>query len=72
MATTMFFEEKINDQGGTDSLELEFGRSSYYSENSLYIVINGNGVIVDRKTAKRIADAMASCASYLALDQIDM
>lgn len=65
MATTMFFEETVTDADGKNPIDLEFGRSSYFGENSLYIVMGENSVCVDRKTAKRILDAMDSVATYL-------
>lgn len=65
MATTMFFEETIKDQCGKSKMNLEFGRSSYYKEDSLYIVVDGKGLIVDKATALRIIDAMNDVASYL-------
>lgn len=64
MATTMFFEETIVDQGGKTSMEIEIGRSSYYDEDSLYITIDGKSVIMDRATTKRFVDAVASVGRY--------
>ena len=64
MATTMYFEEKIKDQGGRISMDLEIGRSSYYSEDSIYIRVNDKVVIMDRATAKRFAEAVVSVAQY--------
>ena len=40
MATTMYFEEIVVDQGGKHSMELELGRSSYYPEDSIYITVD--------------------------------
>lgn len=64
MATTMYFEETINDQGGKTSMELEIGRSSYYEEDSIYIDVDGKLVIMDRETAKRFVDAVVSVGRY--------
>lgn len=64
MATTMFFEEIIKDQGGKTSMDLELGRSSYYAEDSIYITVDGKTVIMDRETAKRFVDAVVSVGSY--------
>ncbi|MDQ7098734.1 MULTISPECIES: hypothetical protein [unclassified Serratia (in: enterobacteria)] len=64
MATTMFFEETIKDQGGKTSMDLELGRSSYYAEDSIYITVDGKTVIMDRGTAKKFVDAVVSVGSY--------
>ncbi|AWO78878.1 MULTISPECIES: hypothetical protein [Enterobacterales] len=64
MATTMFFEETIKDQGGKTSMDLELGRSSYYAEDSIYITVDGKTVIMDRETAKKFVDAVVSVGSY--------
>ncbi|MCK9526440.1 MAG: hypothetical protein M0R49_11025 [Limnochordia bacterium] len=64
MATTMYFEEKIQDQGGEGSMDVEFGRSSFYEEDSIYLNVNGEGVIMDRATAKRFVDAVISLGHY--------
>ncbi len=60
----MFFEEKIEDQGGKTSMELEIGRSSYYPEDSIYIRVDDTSVIMDRATAKRFVDAVVSVGRY--------
>lgn len=41
MATTMYFEETVVDQGGKHSVDLELGRSSYYPEDSIYLTVDG-------------------------------
>ncbi|WP_300319581.1 hypothetical protein [Idiomarina sp.] len=64
MATTMYFEETIKDQGGRTEMELEVGRSSYYPEDSIYIIVDGKTVIMDRKTAKRFVEAVNSVGFY--------
>ncbi len=64
MATTMYFEETIKDQGGRTEMELEIGRSSFYPEDSIYIIVDGKTVIMDRKTAKRFAEAVNSVGFY--------
>lgn len=60
MATTMYFEETIKDQGGRTEMELEIGRSSFYPEDSIYITVDGKTVIMDRKTAERFVEAVNS------------
>lgn len=69
MATLMFFEETLKDQGNKSSAELEIGRSSYYDEDSIYFVIDGKTVIVSRDQAKQFVDAVADVGSYLGLNK---
>lgn len=64
MATTMYFEEVIKDQGGKETMDVEFGRSSYYEEDSIYLIVNEESVIMDRATAKRFVDAVISVGHY--------
>lgn len=64
MATTMYFEETIQDQGGEESIDVEFGRSSYYPEDSIYLTVDGKSVIMDRATAKRFVNAVAAVGRY--------
>lgn len=64
MATTMYFEEEIKDQGGKETMDVEFGRSSYYEEDSIYLKVNGKGVIMDRSTAKRFVESVIRLGEY--------
>lgn len=64
MATTMYFEETIKDQGGRTEMDLEIGRSSFYPEDSIYITVDGKTVIMDRKTAKKFVEAVSSVGFY--------
>ncbi|PTU66268.1 hypothetical protein DB032_15695 [Chromobacterium sp. Panama] len=64
MATTMYFEERVRDQGGKTSLDIEFGRSSSYPEDSIYLTVDGKTVIMDRATAQRFVDAVVSVGHY--------
>lgn len=64
MATTMYFEETIRDQGGEESIDVELGRSSFYAEDSIYLNVDGKGVIMDRATAKRFVNAVAAVGRY--------
>lgn len=64
MAETVYFEERIKDQGGRTEMELEIGRSSFYPEDSIYITVDGKKVIMDRKTAKRFVEAVNSVGFY--------
>lgn len=73
MATTMYFEENIADQGGEQEMFVELGRSSYYSgvklakrvgEDSIYLTVDDKTVIMDRKTAKKFVDAVYDVGRY--------
>jgi hypothetical protein len=64
MATTMYFDETIRDQGGKESLDVELGRSSFYPEDSIYLTVNDKTVIMDRATAKRFVEAVVSVGHY--------
>lgn len=64
MATTMFFEEEIRDQDGRATMEVEIGRSSFYKEDSVYLVVDGKTVIMDHATAKRFVDAVVAVGDY--------
>lgn len=64
MATTMYFEETVRDQGGKTSMKIELGRSSFYPEDSIYLVVDGKTVIMDRATAKRFVEAVADVGGY--------
>lgn len=64
MATTMYFEGTIRDQGGKESFDVELGRSSYYPEDSIYLSVDGKTVIMDRATAKRFVEAVVSVGQY--------
>ncbi|AOX07442.1 hypothetical protein Q5O_03350 [Pseudomonas putida JB] len=64
MATTVYFEEIVKDQGEKTTMELEIGRSSFYREDSIYIAVDGKLVIMDRATAKRFVDAVVSVGFY--------
>ena len=64
MATTMYFEEEIRDQGGKTQIMVEIGRSSYYSEDSIYLNVDGKLVIMDLATAKRFVDAVISVGHF--------
>lgn len=73
MATTMYFEELVRDQDHKGEMEFEFGRSSFYSgcdvangkgEDSIYLNVDGKGVIMDLATAKRFVEAAVSVGHY--------
>ncbi len=64
MATTMYFEETIRDQGGKVTFDLELGRSSFYPEDSIYLTVDGKTVIMDYDTAKRFVEAVVHVGRY--------
>ena len=43
-ATTMFFEETVKCQGGKEEMDIEFGRSSFYEEDSIYLKVDGKSL----------------------------
>lgn len=66
MATTMFFEEVLTDkEDKSKTFELEFGRSSYYRDNLIYLRIDGKGLIMNEATGRRIVEAMEELGFYL-------
>ncbi|MCK4830989.1 hypothetical protein KA005_85555 [bacterium] len=64
MATTMFFEETVKCQGEKEEMDIEFGRSSFYEEDSIYLTVDGKSLVMDRDTAKRFVEAAASVGHY--------
>ena len=69
MATTVYFQEIIRDQGGRDQMDVELGRSSFYAgaevssgigDDSIYLKIDGKNVIMDLGTAKKFVSAVIS------------
>lgn len=64
MATTMYFQETVIDQGGKHTMHVELGRSSYYPEDSIYLLVDGKTVIMDRATASRFVEAVQSVGRY--------
>lgn len=64
MATTIYFDETIQDQGGRTSVEMELGRSSFYQEDSIYLIVDGKTVIMNLATAKGFVDAVVSVGRY--------
>jgi hypothetical protein len=64
VATTMYFEETLKDQGDKNSMEVEIGRSSFYEEDSIYINVDGKLVIMNRAQAKRFVEAISRVGQY--------
>lgn len=77
MATTCYFEETIVDQNGKEKMDVEFGRSSFYSNckldngktgtDSIYLTVDGKSVIMDRETAKRFVNQVIGVGHYHSL-----
>jgi len=67
MATTMFFEEGLKDAARSgNTIDLEFGRSSYLDGKSLvYLVIEGKTLILDEEMGRKFCDAAERLSSYL-------
>lgn len=66
MATTCFFEETVSDKGDAKvTMEVGFGRSSFYGENLIYITVDGNSVILDERTGRALCDRMRDLGDYL-------
>jgi len=64
VAATMYFDETLKDQGDKNSIDVEIGHSSFYSEDSIYINVDGKLVIMDRAQAKRLVEAIVSVGQY--------
>ena len=45
-------------------MKLEVGRSSHYSEDSIYISVDRKTVIMDLATAQKFVDAVVSVGRY--------
>nr|VFK38304.1 MAG: hypothetical protein BECKSD772F_GA0070984_102326 [Candidatus Kentron sp. SD]VFK44218.1 MAG: hypothetical protein BECKSD772E_GA0070983_10353 [Candidatus Kentron sp. SD] len=45
-------------------MDLEIGRSSYYPEDSIYIRVGDNSIIMGRATAKRFVEAVMDVDHY--------
>jgi hypothetical protein len=64
MATTMYFEETLIDQGNKNTMKVEIGRSSFYPEDSIYISVDDKLVIMNQAQAKRFVEAVVNVGSY--------
>jgi hypothetical protein len=60
----MYFEETLKDQGEKSPMNIEIGRSSFYSEDIIYIKVDGKLVIMDREQAKRFVDGVVGVGQY--------
>lgn len=70
MATTMFFDEVVRDKVEKESMQIEFGRSSYYDGESLiYLNVDGKSVIMDEQAGRKLCAAVSQLASYLGYDR---
>jgi hypothetical protein len=70
MATTLFFEEELRDAASSgNSVQLEFGRSSYLDGESLvYLVLDGKTLILSEAAGRKLCAAMSNLSSYLGYD----
>lgn len=69
MGNTFYFKKKIKCVGGKESLQVEFGSSSYHRPGGLFLVVDGKGVTMNERTAKEFVRAVASLGKYLRLDE---
>lgn len=67
MATTMFFEETVKCQSKKEDMDIEFGRSSFFEEDSIYLNVDGKKIVMDLATAKKFVQASSNVGKYLGL-----
>ncbi len=60
----MFFEETVQCQGGEEKMDIEFGRPSFYDEDSIYLKVDGKSLVMDRATAKKFVQAAQGVGNY--------
>ena len=65
MATTMFFERVLTDEGGKTKMEIEFGRSSFYRKNLFYIVVDGKTLIMSDHDGREFCEQVQEAGIYL-------
>jgi hypothetical protein len=46
-------------------MNIEFGRSSFYEDDSIYLKVDGKALVMEREAAKKFVEAAASVGSYL-------
>lgn len=51
-------------QGKKEEMDIEFGRSSFYEEDSIYLNVDGKSLVMDRATAKKFVEAAAGVGTY--------
>jgi hypothetical protein len=70
MGTTVFFEETLKDMKDKSiSLDLEFGRTTFYGDNLIYLKVDGKAMILDEEAGKRLTEAMDFLSGYLGYDR---
>lgn len=67
MTTTVFFEDTVVCQSGKDEFYIELGRTSSAGEDSIYLIIDGKGVVMTREMARQFVDAVVETGCYLGL-----
>ena len=45
-------------------MDIEFDRSSFYDEDSIYLNVDGKSVIMDRATAKKFVETVLGVGHY--------
>jgi hypothetical protein len=66
----MFFEGILKDKERDISMEMEFGRSSFYDgENLIYLNVNGKGVVLNEEEGRKLFQSMMELGSYLGYDR---
>jgi len=68
MATTQFFEETVKCQGGKEEMDIEFGRSSFFAEDSIYLNVDGKSLVMDYATAEKFVHAVANMGYYFGIN----
>jgi len=65
MATTIFFEENLQNAGGSArELQLEVGTTNFIRENSIYITVDGKQIVMDEKMSKKFVEAVGKIGRY--------
>jgi hypothetical protein len=64
---TYYWDRTLADAGKSgNTLELEFGRSSYLDGKSLvYVIVDGRTLILDEASGRKLCEAMDGLSSYL-------
>jgi hypothetical protein len=65
MATTIYFDGTLKDKGEKSEIALEFGRSNFYGENTMYFTINGTHVVLTESGGREVFEAMVQLGASL-------
>ncbi|GAA6210954.1 hypothetical protein NBRC116602_06940 [Hyphomicrobiales bacterium 4NK60-0047b] len=75
---TAYFNEKVKDQNTDIEMNIEFGVSNFYvgsevrdgiGEDSIYFIVDGKNVTMNRKVAKQFVDAAQSLGTYYGFNE---